>query len=194
MRFRPAARDASMQPVQDADFSHGRVRFSTPPSCRYGSRPSISSVELSRRRGGLRWMTPISAANGAAARRARYHSWRRSRASASARSSGVRRWPAPGSRIVTDSFGRLNVFAEAGHPHGIETQCRAHGALQMSERDAGQRQECNRRHVTQARFRSCRMLSRQLRLALQSALPTQDHDPALLPYRRTHPTSALIVE
>ena len=62
-----------------------------------------------------------------------------------------------------------------------ETQGCSCGLVQMGQYDAGQHQERDHRDLPQARPRSCRALPRQLRLALQPALPPQDHDPPLRP-------------
>ena len=68
--------------------------------------------------------------------------------------------------------GDLHRVGPTGGPHGI---------VQMGEHDARQHQERDHRDLSQARPRPCRTLSRQLRLALQPALSTRNHDPAFRP-------------
>ena len=73
-------------------------------------------------------------------------------------------------------------------PHRLRAAGRPHGALQMGQHDARQHQERDHRNLPQARPRSCPTLPRQLRLAIQPALPAQHHYPALRSQRRTNPT------
>ena len=106
---------------------------------------------------------------------------------------GAKRWLAPGSEVLTDSL-RCLERARRGRrkpsrdPHRLRAAGRPHGALQMGQHDARQHQERDHRNLPQARPRSCPTLPRQLRLAIQPALPAQHHDPALRSQRRTNPT------
>ena len=149
------------------------------------------------------------AASGAVARRARRPSWRRSppapragrarsswsrsRASASARSRAAPSagWP-PEARSSptacaagTRSTGSSEAIARSAPAPGGRPPA---WGLQMGQHDARQHQERDHRNLPQARPRSCPTLPRQLRLAIQPALPAQHHDPALRSQRRTNPT------
>ena len=76
---------------------------------------------------------------------------------------------------------RRGCVQPPGDPYRLRTQGGPHGAIQMGQYDARQYQERDHRDLSQDRPRSCRALPRQLRLAIQSALSTPDHDPALRP-------------
>ena len=106
---------------------------------------------------------------------------------------GAKRWLAPGSEVLTDGLRCWNaldgvVGSHRRDPHRLRAAGRPHGALQMGQHDARQHQERDHRNLPQARPRSCPTLPRQLRLAIQPALPAQHHDPALRSQRRTNPT------
>ena len=106
---------------------------------------------------------------------------------------GAKRWLAPGRRgphrqpalLERARRGRRKPSRD---PHRLRAAGRPHGALQMGQHDARQHQERDHRNLPQARPRSCPTLPRQIRLAIQPALPAQHHDPALRSQRRTNPT------
>ena len=106
---------------------------------------------------------------------------------------GAKRWLAPRKRgphrrpalLERARRGRRKPSRD---PHRLRAAGRPHGALQMGQHDARQHQERDHRNLPQARPRSCPTLPRQLRLAIQPALPAQHHDPALRLQRRTNPT------
>ena len=153
-------------------------------------------------RGGWRWTMLTSAArapaaSGAVARRARRPSWRRSPPApraGRARSSwspvkgfrkreiarGAKRWLAPRKRrssptacaAGTRSTGSSEAISAIRTGSGRTG--RPHGALQMGQHDARQHQERDHRNLPQARPRSCPTPPRQLRLAIQPALPAPD--------------------
>ena len=168
-----------------------------------------------RCRGGWRWTMLTSAArapaaSGAVARRARRPSWRRSppapragrarsswsrsRASASARSRAAPSagWPpearssptacAAGTRSTGSSEAIASIRTGSGR------QAARMAPFKWVNTYARQHQERDHRNLPQARPRSCPTLPRQLRLAIQPALPAQHHDPALRSQRRTNPT------
>ena len=105
---------------------------------------------------------------------------------------GAKRWLAPGSEVLTDGLRCWNALD--GVAEAIARSAPAPGGrppawgLQMGQHDARQHQERDHRNLPQARPRSCPTLPRQLRLAIQPALPAQHHDPALRSQRRTNPT------
>ena len=76
---------------------------------------------------------------------------------------------------------RRDRLLPSGNPHRVGPTGGPHGAVQMGEHDARQHQERDHRDLSQARPRSRRALPRQLRLALQPALSTRNHDPAFRP-------------
>ena len=76
---------------------------------------------------------------------------------------------------------RRSRLQPSGDPHRVGPTGGPHGIVQMGEHDARQHQERDHRDLSQARPRSPRTLSRQLRLALQPALSTPDNDPAFRP-------------
>ena len=98
---------------------------------------------------------------------------------------GAKHWLAPGAAVVTDGLGCWSALEEAAcshqAPHRVGPTGGPHGIVQMGEHDARQHQERDHRDLSQARPRSRRTLSRQLRLALQPALSTPDNDPAFRP-------------
>ena len=102
---------------------------------------------------------------------------------------GAKRWLAPGSEVLTDGLRCWNALdGVVGSHRAIRTGSGRQAALQMGQHDARQHQERDHRNLPQARPRSCPTLPRQLRLAIQPALPAQHHDPALRSQRRTNPT------
>ena len=106
---------------------------------------------------------------------------------------GAKRWLAPGSEVLTDGLRCWNALdGVVGSHRAIRTgsgrQAARMAPLQMGQHDARQHQERDHRNLPQARPRSCPTLPRQLRLAIQPALPAQHHDPALRSQRRTNPT------
>ena len=97
---------------------------------------------------------------------------------------GAKHWLAPGAAVVTDGLGCWSALEEAACSHQanrVGPTGGPHGIVQMGEHDARQHQERDHRDLSQARPRSRRTLSRQLRLALQPALSTPDNDPAFRP-------------
>ena len=102
---------------------------------------------------------------------------------------GAKRWLAPGSEVLTDGLRCWNALdGVVGSHRAIRTGSGRQAALQMGQHDPRQHQERDHRNLPQARPRSCPTLPRQLRLAIQPALPAQHHDPALRSQRRTNPT------
>ena len=102
---------------------------------------------------------------------------------------GAKRWLAPGSEVLTDGLRCWNALdGVVGSHRAIRTGSGRQAALQMGQHEARQHQERDHRNLPQARPRSCPTLPRQLRLAIQPALPAQHHDPALRSQRRTNPT------
>ena len=168
-------------------------------------------------RAGWRWTTPISAAgapaaSGAGAQPARRPSWRRSRpgprAPAQAQAGAGQRLPQARDRARRGAVAgagkrgrhrrpRLLACARRGRlepsrgSHRLGTQGCSCGLVQMGQYDPRQHQERDHRDLPQAWPRPCRALPRQFRLALQPALPPQDHDPPLPPLRRTYQPHAL---
>ena len=109
---------------------------------------------------------------------------------------GAPRWLAPGSEVVTDGLGCWRVLGEGPCSHrpvltGSGPKAARAPSFKWVNTTLGQHQERDHRNLPQDRPRSCRALPRQLRLALQPALPPQDHDPALRPQRRTNQPRAL---
>ena len=106
---------------------------------------------------------------------------------------GAKRWLAPGSEVLTDGLRCWNALdGVVGSHRAIRTP--APGGRppawrpSKGQHDARQHQERDHRNLPQARPRSCPTLPRQLRLAIQPALPAQHHDPALRSQRRTNPS------
>ena len=109
---------------------------------------------------------------------------------------GAAQWLAPGSTVVTDGLGCWRVLGERTYTHrpvrtGSGPKAARVALVQMGQYDARQHQERDHRDLPQAWPRPCRALPRQLRLALQPALPPQDHDPPLRPQRRSNKPHAL---
>ena len=109
---------------------------------------------------------------------------------------GAPRWLAPGSEVVTDGLGCWSVLGEgcvhsSGNPHRRRPQGGSPDRVQMGQHNARQHQKRDHRDLPQDRPRSCRALPRQLRLALQPAPSTPDHDPPLRPQCRTNRPNAL---
>ena len=105
---------------------------------------------------------------------------------------GAKRWLAPGSdsptacAAGTRSTGSSEAIARsAPAPGGRPPAWRpSNGSTRRSATSRARSPE----PTPQARPRSCPTLPRQLRLAIQPALPAQHHDPALRSQRRTNPT------
>ena len=99
---------------------------------------------------------------------------------------GAKHWLAPGAAVVTDGLGCWSALDEIACSHrairtGSGRQAARLASFKWGEHDARQHQERDHRDLSQARPRSRRALSRQLRLALQPALSTPDNDPTFRP-------------
>ena len=99
---------------------------------------------------------------------------------------GARRWLAPGAEVVTDGLRCWNALdGVAGSHRAIRTgsgrQAARLAPFKWVNTTLGNIKSAIAADLPQTRPRPCRALPRQLRLALQPALPAPDHDPALHP-------------
>ena len=103
---------------------------------------------------------------------------------------GAKRWRAPGSEVLTDGLRCWNALdGVVGSHRAIRTPGGRPPAspFKWVNTTLGNIKSA----ITGTypnRPRSCPTLPRQLRLAIQPALPAQHHDPALRSQRRTNPT------
>ena len=106
---------------------------------------------------------------------------------------GAKRWLAPGSEVLTDGLRCWNALdGVVGSHRAIRTgsgrQAARMAPFKWVNTTLGNIKSAITGTYRKARPRSCPTLLRQLRLAIQPALPAQHHDPALRSQRRTNPT------
>ena len=106
---------------------------------------------------------------------------------------GAKRWLAPGSEVLTDGLRCWNALdGVVGSHRAIRTgsgrQAARMAPFKWVNTTLGNIKSAITGTYRKARPRSCPTLPRQLRLAIQPALPAQHHDPALRSQRRTNPT------
>ena len=105
---------------------------------------------------------------------------------------GAKRWLAPGSEVLTDGLRCWNALDGVVGSHRAIRTCSGRQAARMAPFKWVNTTLGNIKSAITGTYRklprSCPTLPRQLRLAIQPALPAQHHDPALRSQRRTNPT------
>ena len=106
---------------------------------------------------------------------------------------GAKRWLAPGSEVLTDGLRCWNALdGVVGSHRAIRTgsgrQAARMAPFKWVNTTLGNIKSAITGTYRKLGPRSCPTLPRQLRLAIQPALPAQHHDPALRSQRRTNPT------